>query len=153
MINCVINAYLKRLNFHSQLNIAVVYLSNVWLKSKFGVNFVFQQIINGIMIVIVSGHRFLQNVEVSSEYSRVSVPSTRVLNSRNFDIPSAYDKYTIHCKSKKNSHFHFFLWKLNIIFINGIFCCFVPNNIILYINLKLTIFCFAQFPVSWNCET
>jgi hypothetical protein len=39
------------------------------LKSKFGINFVFQQIINGIMTVIVSGHRFLQNVEVSSEYS------------------------------------------------------------------------------------
>jgi hypothetical protein len=41
------------------------------LKSKFGINFVFQQIINGIMIVIVSGHRFLQNVEVSSEYQLI----------------------------------------------------------------------------------
>jgi hypothetical protein len=56
-----------------------VYLSNVWLKSKFGINFVFQQIINGIMIVIVSGHIFLQNVEVSSEYSSTREYLFRVL--------------------------------------------------------------------------
>ena len=56
-----------------------VYLSNVWLKSKFGINFVFQQIINGIMIVIVSGHIILQNVEVSSEYSSTREYQFRVL--------------------------------------------------------------------------